>query len=327
MSSKWNPWDFFKNYPKDLGAADLSVSAVSFFDPFVEELFKSRLKDKVGRQKELRLYLGSEVTLDWWESEWKTLDLFASDTFYLIINSSEISKATQAGILADLEQTEGSSGGKEICFCFSGAHSFFDALTKSKKVESHKVEPPKFWEWNKYLVFLAESKGFPLGYETEQFLLDVLNPSGEEFARAIDILKLTFKSPTDITRDHLVKLFQNEHLDYFKLAGFFGSKAFSKFYEEILPFSSDLETMRSLGSFMQSHLLKVLDPSYTEKKNRLTKYDQEVLAHNRRWKPRELMLAIRFFGNLEQMAKEGSPLLAQTLRTKYFEVLSPLRTL
>lgn len=327
MSSKWNPWDFFKSYPRDLGTSELALSAISFFDPFVEDLFKSRLKEKVAHQKELRLYLGSEISLDWWEGEWKTLDLFSGDAFYLIISCAEVPKATQAAILADLSRGESGNGGKEICFCFSGPHLFFDALTKTKKVESHKVEPPKFWEWNKYLVFLAESKGFPLGYETEQFLLDVLNPSGEEFARAIDILKLSFKSPTDIKRSDLVKLFQNEHLDFFKLASLFGTKAFIKFYEEILPFVDDNETMRSLSSFLQSHLLKVLDPTYTEKKNRLSKYDQEILAHNKRWKPRELMQVIRFFGNVEQMAKEGSPLLSQTIRAKYFEVLSPVRTL
>lgn len=327
MSSKWSPWDFFKSYPRDLGSSELALSAISFFDPFVEELFKSKLKGKLSSQKELRLYLGSELTLDWWEGEWKTLDLFASDAFYLIINAAEIPKATQAGILADLERSDGVHHGKEICFCFSGSHAFFDALSKTKQVETHKVEAPKFWEWNKYLVFLAESKGFPLGYETEQFLLDVLSPSGEEFARAIDLLKLTFTRPRDITRADLVKLFQNEHLDFFKLASFFGSKAFVKFYEELLPFVEEVETIRSLSSFMQSHLLKILDPSYTQKKNRLSKYDQEILAHHKRWGPRELMQVIRFFGNLEQMAKENSPLLSQTLRGRYFEVLSPIKAL
>ncbi len=327
MSSKWNPWDFFKSYPRELGSSELAVSAISFFDPFVEDLFKNRLKGKLSAQKELRLYLGSEITLEWWEGEWKTLDLFGSDTFYLIINAAEIPKAAQAGILADLERSDGVHHGKEICFCFSGSHAFFDALAKTKKVEAHKVEPPKFWEWNKYLVFLAESKGFALGYETEQFLLDVLNPSGEEFARAIDILKLSFNKPSDITRKDLMKLFQNEHLDFFKLASLFGSKAFTKFYEELLPFVDESETIRSLSSFMQSHLLKILDPSYTEKKNRLSKYDQEILAHNKRWKPRELMQVIRFFGNLEQMSKEGSPLLSQTIRSRYFEVLSPIKSI
>ena len=326
MSSKWNPWDFFKSHPRELKANDFFVSALSFFDPFVEDLFKSKLRVLLSNQKELRLYLGSEITTDWWEGEWKTLDFFSSECFYLVISAGDIPKNAQAMILEDLKKTTAEDGiGKEICFCFSGSHAFFDALAKQKIVDSHKIEAPKFWEWNKYLLFLAEEKKFPLNYETEQFLLDVLTPSGEEFSRAIDILKLTFGTPERLTREDLKKVFQNEHVDFFQMASFFGGKSFQKFYEDLIPFAQDLELMRSLSSFMQTHLLKILDPSYTQDKNRLSKYDQEIVAHSKRWKPRELMVAIRFFGNLEKMAKEGSSQLSLELKEKYFEVLSPVR--
>lgn len=323
MSSKWNPWDFFRSHSEVLPRSEGNIWALSFFDPFVEEIFKTRLRQSV--HKEIRLYLGSEIGADWWEGEWKTLDLFSSDCFYLIISAGDIPKNTQAMILEDLKsQKSDDKSAKEICFCFSGTSTFFDQLAKLEAVNSHKIEAPKFWEWNKYLLFLAEQKNFPLNYETEQFLLDVLNPSGEDFSRALDQLKLTFGTPEKLTRSDLVKLFQNEHVDFFKLASLYGSKQFSKFYEELLPFANDEELIRSLSSFLQSHLLKILDPSYTEAKNRLSKYDQEIVAHSKRWRARELMMSIRFFAGLEKLSKERSPLLGATLKQNYLQILSPV---
>lgn len=318
MSSKWSAWDFFRSHANSLPAAEKGIWAFSFFDSFVEEIFKNRLR-KAG-SKELRLYLGSEITRDWWEGEWKTLDLFGGDSFYLIISAADISKQVQGLILEELD----SNSGKEICFCFSGANSFYDALAKRASVSAHKIEAPKFWEWNKYLLFLAEQKNFPLNFESEQYLLDVLNPSGEEFARAIDLMKLSFSTPEKLKREDLMRLFQNEHVDFFKLASLFGSKQFLRFYDELIHFSADEELMRSLCAFMQSHLLKILDPSYAESKNRLSKYDQEIVAHSKRWKARELMQAIRFFATMENKARGKSSLLDQEFKKAYLQTLSPV---
>ena len=76
------------------------------------------------------------------------------------------------------------------------------------------------------------------------------------------------------------------------------------FYRLILERITDFEEQRSLFSFMQTHLLKLADVSYTKKKGRLSKYDREILSHAPLWNKQEIRSQLMRMGELEIYAKQ-----------------------
>ena len=56
---------------------------------------------------------------------------------------------------------------------------------------------------------------------------------------------------------------------------------------------------------MQSHLLKLSDPSYLDEKKALNNYDKKIIAQSKLWRKQELDLSIRKFGELQVAVKRG----------------------
>ena len=71
-------------------------------------------------------------------------------------------------------------------------------------------------------------------------------------------IEINFPEKLDITADEIDPLVKKSKIDQFELAELFASKRFKYFYEKLL-FLDDLEDMRRVFLFMQSHLIKVLD--------------------------------------------------------------------
>ena len=95
-----------------------------------------------------------------------------------------------------------------------------------------------------------------------------------------------------------------EKLDQFQLASLFSRKKFSDFFDRLLKVDEDFDRLRSLSLFMQSHLIKMLDTGYLEKKTRLTSYDKEISSASRLWKDHELLREIERFNRWEILSKK-----------------------
>ena len=107
------------------------------------------------------------------------------------------------------------------------------------------------------------------------------------------------------------------HLDHFKMASLFEEKKWKAFFEVLVKAPYDFDTLRSFFAFMQTHLGKLLDPSYAEQKSRPSQYDKRILSHSRRFKREELLKGLRFFGRLELLCKQKSPRVNDILRRRW----------
>ena len=89
------------------------------------------------------------------------------------------------------------------------------------------------------------------------------------------------------------------------------------FFSELLRLELADKELIEFFRFMQGHLLKMLDTSYADKKNRLSKYDKALMAHSRLWKDSQLKRAIHHFSELELMAKRKDKTLQEKMRQNY----------
>ena len=69
---------------------------------------------------------------------------------------------------------------------------------------------------------------------------------------------------------------------------------------------------------MQSHLLKMADPSYLSLKSKLTNYDKEIQTTSKLWTVDDLLSEIARFNKLEILSKKKDSNLWHELKVDYF---------
>ncbi len=117
------------------------------------------------------------------------------------------------------------------------------------------------------------------------------------------------------------ELLEVERLDQFALASLFCRRKRLEFYHKVIQLQGDFDKMRSLFNFMQSHLIKVMDPSYLNQKPRPSSYDKDIQSTSKLWKPNELLAAIEEFNHWEILSKSKKSLLWTELNQAYLRAL------
>ena len=87
------------------------------------------------------------------------------------------------------------------------------------------------------------------------------------------------------------------------MARTYSKKQFLKFYDELLLKYKDFKQLEEIFRFLISHLIKMADPSYVEKKDRPSKYDKEVLSYAKFWKGSEIQKELILLNNFLVLAK------------------------
>ncbi|HXH30413.1 MAG TPA: hypothetical protein VNJ01_06350 [Bacteriovoracaceae bacterium] len=312
MHSKWQIWDFFSSFKKDTLATFEGVLCLSTFDPICLKLVKDHLLAGAG-ERVVHYKMASEVTRPWLEEEFQTLSLFGNTESFFIHQAQDL-KAELLDLVTRLEVT-----GRFLILSFESETAAFKKIAKDPKSQILLLEAPKFWEPNKLLDFSASYFRLPLSFEAKSWILEALENNLETFYHACSLLKLNHPQEREVSLSMVTELLTLEKLDQFHLASMFARKKKQDFYEKLVNLTGDFEKMRGFFNFLQSHLIKMADPSYLSKKPRLTSYDKDLQSTSKLWKTEDLMVEIGRFNDWEILSKKKDSMLWHKLREAHLE--------
>lgn len=297
MHSKWQIWDFFNSYNRDTLRSFEGILALNTFDPICLKLVKDYLTrgmtDKIIHYK-----MASEVTKAWIEEEFQTLSLFGNSESFFIHQAHDL----PADILELLSSLEVS--GRFILLSFENELTAWKKLVKDGKMGTLVIESPRFWELNKLLDFVCAHLRLPLSYDAKTWILDALDNNLGTFYNACCLIKLNHPEAREVNLADVKELLTLEKLDQFQLASLVARRKHKEFYEKLVSLHGDFEKMRGFFNFMQSHLIKMVDPSYLGKKPRLTQYDKDIQSTSKLWKASELIEEIDKYNRWELLCKK-----------------------
>lgn len=315
MHSKWQIWDFFSSYDKETLKGYEGILALNTFDPICLKLVKDYLTRGAG-DRVIHYKMASEVTKPWLEEEFQTLSLFGNSESFFIHQAHDL-KAEMMESISQLEVT-----GRFLILSFENEHASWKKLVKEGKIATLMIEPPRFWELNKLLDFVASILRLPLSYDSKTWMLDALENDLGTFYNACCLIKLNHPESKEVSLKEVKELLTLEKLDQFQMASYVARKKNKEFYERLIALERDFEKMRGLFNFMQSHLIKLADPSYLGQKPRLTQYDKDIQNAAKLWKSSELIGLIEKFNQWELLSKKKDSHLWHEIKEAHLRSLS-----
>lgn len=307
MLSKWQIWDFFNNVKRDHLESQEGIVALSTFDPVALKMAKDYLLRGVTSRNVL-YKMAPEVTRNWIEEEFQTLSLFGEQECFFIHQAQDISSDLLELLLSQ------DITGRFVLLSFESEKDAWKKVLKNEKVSALQIEAPKFWEPNKLLDFVCNYLRLPLSYEAKGWVLDSVENNLGTFYNSMGLVKLNYPDAREVGAKEVKELLAVEKLDQFALASLFCRKKRLEFFQKVIQLEGDFDKMRSFFSFMQGHLIKVLDPAYLAQKKSLNSYDKDIQSTSRLWKPNELVAAIEEFNHWEILSKKKESLLWTELK-------------
>jgi hypothetical protein len=189
------------------------------------------------------------------------------------------------------------------------------------QVSSVVLEAPRFWEMDKLVDFLSRFFRLPLDLESKRLIMQAVDHELSSLYDVFRLIKLNYPEKTSITVKDVEGLIDQERLDQFALATDLAKKKYSAFFDRLLSVSFDFDRLRLIFLFLQSHFVKVADPSYLEGKARLSQYDKEILALAQGWKLEEVKELLLLLQGWEMDCKMKSAHLQTELRQAYLRSL------
>ena len=312
-SSKWLPWDFTKARPTTIDASKPGFYGIQFCDEFISHILMENLPKELTESDNFFKVNAAELTPDWFEDKFLTMSLFNQNESYLVIESQNLPTKTKKW----LEENPINLTDQFLIFSFPSSSKIYDSFSKKIAGEFYKIEAPRFWENLTHLEFICDHFELSLPMNVKNYLVNSLENTSYEFFGAANLLSLYFPGGANIKLEYVQRLVSPNKLDHFSLASLFGSKKRAQFYKAITKTELDFDQLRSLFYFMQNHLFKLMDTSYTDSKSKLSKYDREVLSQAKIWNGSELQKEMHIFGELELEAKSKNPLLKNRLRLEH----------
>lgn len=317
MHSKWQIWDFFTPANRDLLKGHEGLLALNTFDPICLKLVKDFLLRGFD-EKALHYKMAGEVTKNWIEEEFQTLSLFGNAESFFIhqahdLHQDLIEQLTNSGIT-----------GRFVLLSFENEQTAWKKLVKEGKISTLVIEPPRFWEFNKLLDFVCNHLRLPLSYDAKNWILEALENNLGTFYNACCLIKLNYPEAKEVGVKEVKELLTLEKLDQFAMASLLARKKYKDFYEKLISLEGDFEKMRAFFMFMQSHLVKMADPSYLSQKPRLTQYDKDLQSTSKLWKTPDLMSEIARFNHWEILSKKKDSHLWHEIKEAHLRALSNL---
>jgi DNA polymerase III delta subunit len=315
MHSKWQIWDFFSSFQRNYLASYNGLLALNTFDPLCLKMMKDFLvKGAEGRT--IHHKLANEVTHNWIEEEFQTLSLFGgADCFFI-----HLAQDLKADILDHLTKLD--LNDRFVILSYESEGVGWKKLIKDGAIATLVIEPPRFWELNKLLDFVANYLRLPLAYEAKAWILDALENNLSVFYNTCTVLKLNFPEAKEVSAADVKSLFTLDKLDQFAMASLFTRKKFPDFFDRLVQLEGDFDKMRGFFNFMQGHLTKLADTSYLALKPRLTQYDKDLQSTAKLWKIDEITKEIERFNQWEIKSKKKDNFLWNDLRQAHLRVLN-----
>lgn len=313
MLSKWQVWDFFQNHSSVIQSGKYGLYACYAFDPYINKLLKDTIDPQVVAGGVTTL-MGEDITIQWIEDNFMSLGLFGNSDSFLIQNSQKISKDCQK--LLEQKANELILEERYLILFFNEDSAFFKSFTKNENVTAYKIEPPKFWDFNKLLDFYADKLKVRLSYGAKQEILEKVENTSKDFINILKTLQVNFGG-NEITPQMLRELIVPSKIDKFELASLYSLKKKQEFFKRILEVDTGPDLLRDLFYFMQGHLLKIYDTSYIEEKIKPTQYDKKILSYAKSWSSAELIEDLEIFRLLEQECKLKKSTIYANIRKFY----------
>ena len=258
-----------------------------------------------------KIVFGGEIQSDWITSEFIELSLFSEQNHYFV-HSAEDLKSPILGEILDLDLID-----RLLILSFGGDHTHLKKILKSSKehIQSITIDEPSFWQFERVVDFLCDYFHVQLSSEAREWMLQMLENNLPHFYHAFEVLLINYPELSVFQKSHLEELLSPDRIDHFMMADLYLNKKFKEFFQKILFFEGDFDRARGLFSFMQSHLIKVLDPNYSQKKKKLSRYDQTIQKFSRLWKEENLLYSLDKFNLWEMMAKRKEDSLWTSLKS------------
>ena len=306
MLSKNILWDFFAKYPTAIDAKKPGLYSFLNTDPYIERMVLDRLKQTT---LSFSLYSGNEVTFDFIEEQFINLSFFSSTEHIKIVNAENIPQH----LLMKLIEISKDLNDRFVLLFFSKSTKGISDFLKHEDNTAFEIEPARFWEGPKLWQFCCKARGLDVQADVTRFILENVEHTTENFLWAIDTILLA-KEEKMITVADIKDLIKRERFDHFALAAKFKEKPHLFFQEILKKEDLDFDWFRSVFSFMQSHLVKVLSPDDLRKKSKLSQYDQAILEMSEQWSRQNIILYLQFFSECEILAKSSDLQLVNKLR-------------
>lgn len=306
MLSKFLPWDFVSHYPTTIVENKPGIYLYYINNPYTQMIVGKNIptKDIV-----FNVYSGNEVTRDLLEIEFVNLSFFSNQNSLKVINGEQISENVLELFLdGKISATE-----KSLVIFFSKKTKLFTELSKLENVEAFEIEEARFWEGQKLWQFVQKSYHVNYSREVSHFVLENLEHNLESFVWAINLIQLHF-SERPVVLNELKELLTKQRWDTFDLMDLFYENPRTFFAELLKREDWDYEWFRSIFSFMQGHLQKVLNPEELELKAKLNKYDQQILDLSKRVNSKEMLKYLKVFSELEIKSKSSHPFIRDDIK-------------
>jgi hypothetical protein len=317
MHSNWKIWDFLKSRPKVIETNGPKLIALQSFDPYAFKIIKEKIPYEIFENNQLITLMGKDITAGWIEDNLMSLGLFGNSDSYLILKANELKKECKELLLKVDELILSESF---LILDYSEEDDLLEKLKKSDLVEVIKIQAPAFWENDKLLDFLCGHKKVYLDLGAKDLILEKVVPEMSVFFNVLEQASINFPGKANISAGEIEAFIGSAKIDQFEFASLFGRKKVREFYQKLSEIE-DENDLRQIFSFMQSHLLKVYDPEYLNKKSRQTGYDKQVLSQSRIWDKAALKRAMAYFSEMEIMAKSKKPLIFARIKKDHLRMM------
>lgn len=288
----------FSTFKKEFESLDLK-GAKSYWLHSFDEAASIFLRQKIKEDQVTSgwtLLEGRDLTIDWIENNLVALSLFADDKPVAILNAMSVKKNIFESLMEALPNSS------KFIYLFSHGKNDLARNKKYSEVEGHifmEVSAAPFWEYEKMIIALFSWEGIELDMATARFLVMRYGQNFYELLNALRVCQLNFPYAEKLMVADIKELFQsNKHIDRFFLADLFNEKKILEFWDTLLKTEVDLDEMKSFFSFMVSHIVKIIDPSYTQNKKKISAYDKKIIKANRHWNHKQLDFMLEKFSNL-----------------------------
>ena len=313
MLSKGKIWELIKpNRP--VLKTDKVLHAISCYNQFCFKYIRDSIDIK------LQVVFGPEITQDWVDQKLKTMDLFGGVDNFLIHFAEGIDPQVFEQFLKPEDLL---LDNRHIIFNFSKESKLFAKFTGSDDVDGIQVLAPAFWEEKELLRFLGSHKGVYLSFDAEQFFCERVPFDIGKYSDLLDTLSLMTEAQSEVSVEMIKQVLVESKFDQFKLAELFGAKKMVPFYRELIELVEQNQDCYGFLYFMHNHMQKVFDPSYTEGKKRLSKYDKQILHQQKLWGPEQSARAANYFNDLLTLYKINKDDFLGRLKQDYLKTLIP----
>ncbi len=318
MHSKWKIWEYL-NDKLDSIQLNPGINAFHCYHPIAFKMIKDRFDRKQLPEGKFKVVMGKECNFQWYEDTFRSLSLFGNNDSFLIHNAEEIPNDVKDTFINELDSLQD----QLIVLNFNKEDELFKKLKKIKeeKIKTISIIAPAFWEEDNLLNFLCKYFNVYLDYESTEYFKSKVPFEFYSYYQYLEQTNLLYGNQK-VSLENLSEMLDTVKFDTFKLAESFGSKKLKLFYELVIEAYQNGEDLIGPLYFLQSHIQKLFDQSYLEKKSRLTKYDKQIIHQSKLWKKTELLKAENYIGEVLIELKTNSSFFLDHLRLKKAKLIN-----